>query len=155
MNYSIGYPFPDKIEKKIEFTRVLDIERKKLFNIMADVNNYPNIFPNNVLSADIISQSKNTIFAKEKFIERGITTNFVVKHEIFPYEKHIVTIMDGDATNSTVIATFEDFNSSTKLTIEINMNLRGILIIFGFIPQDQLEHAINTVIFGFVDFANK
>ncbi len=153
MNYSIGNLFPDKIEKNIEITQILDIERKKLFDAMTDLKNYPTIFPNNVLSVTIINQSKNVIFAEEQFIERGITANLVVKHTIFPYEKHIITIMDGDAKNSTVTVTFEDLGSSTKLTVQGKMNLKGILILFGVIPEQQFAHAINTVISGFVDYA--
>jgi len=156
MNSYIGNPIiPEKIEKKIQVTHILDIERKKLFDTMADLENYPTIFPNNVLSVNIINQSKSVIFTEEKFSEAGISINVVVKHTIFPHEKHIVAIMDGDAQNTTVAITFEDLDSSTKLNVEINMSLKGILIPFGFLPQNNLESAINTVIFGFADYAKK
>jgi len=120
---------------------------------MADIEKYPTIFPNNVLSVNIINQSKSVIFAEEKFSELGISSNVIVKHTIFPYEKHLVTIIDGDAQNTNIIITFEDLDSSTKLTVEINMTFKGILIPFGLLPQDQFEHAVNTVISGFVDYA--
>ncbi len=156
MNSYIGNPIiPEKIEKKIQVTHILDIERKKLFDTMADLENYPTIFPNNILSVNIINQSENIIFAEEKLSEAGITTKIIVKHTILPYEKHIVTIMDGDAQNTTIIITFEDFNLSTKLNVKTNMSLKGILIPFGFLPQNNLESAINTVIFGFADYAKK
>jgi len=154
MNYYIGNPvLPEKIEKNLETTYILDIERKKLFDTMADLKNYPTIFPNNVLLVNIINQSENIIFAEEKLSEAGITTKIIVKHTIFPYEKHIVTIMDGDAQNTTIITTFEDFNSSTKLNVKTNMSLKGILIPFGLLPQNNLENVIDTIIFGFEDYA--
>ena len=155
-DYSKQDPFiTEKIEKKIEITRVVNIEREKLFDSMTDLKNYPTILPNNVLSVNIINQSESVIFAEEKFIEGGIIINVVAKHTIFPYDKHIVTIMNGDAQNTTVTTTFEDLDSSTKLTVELKMNLKGFLIPLGLLPQDQFEHAINTVISGFEDYAKK
>ena len=35
------------------------------------------------------------------------------------------------------------------------MELRGVLAPFGFIPENQIQNAMNTVISGFVDYTNK
>jgi len=37
----------------------------------------------------------------------------------------------------------------------MEIDLKGILIPFGFLPQNQFENAMNTVISGFVDYTNK
>jgi len=156
MNYSIGNPiFPEKIEKEIEFTRIVNVDKLALFETMADIRNYPKIFPNNVISVNIINQSENVIFAKEIVSEAGITTDIVTKHVLFPHDKLIVTVVDGDAKNSTITIMFDELNSSTKLTTKIEMELRGILMFFGFLPQNQFQSAMNTVISGFVDYTNK
>ena len=76
MNYSIENPiFPEKVEKKIGFTRIVNVDKLALFETMADIRNYPKILPNNVISVNIINQSENVIFAKETISERGITTD--------------------------------------------------------------------------------
>ena len=156
MNYSIGNPiFPEKIEKEIEFTRVVNVDKLALFETMADISNYPKIFPNNIISIIIINQSENVIFAKETISELGITTDIIAKHMLFPPDKHIVTIVDGDAKNSTITIMLHELNSSTKLTTKIELELRGVLIPFGFLPQNQFEHAMITVISQFVDYTNK
>jgi len=156
MNYSIGNPiFPEKIEKEIEFTRIVNVDKLALFETMADIRNYPKIFPNNVISVNIINQSENVIFAKETVSEAGITTDIVTKHVLFPPDKLIVTVVDGSAKNSTITIMFDELNSSTKLTTKIEMELRGILMFFGFLPQNQFQSAMNTVISGFVDYTNK
>lgn len=156
LNYSIGNPiFPQKIEKEIEFTRIVKVDRMKLFESMAGIENYPKIFPNNVLSVNIINQSENVIFAKETVSEAGITADIITKHMLFPPDKHIVTVVDGDAKNTTITATFDELDSSTKLTIKMEMDLKGFLLPFGFLPENQFESAMNTIISGFVDYANK
>jgi len=156
INYSIGNPiFPEKVEKEIEFTRVVNVDKLALFETMADIHNYPKIFPNNVISVNIINQSENIIFAKETVSEAGITADIIAKHMLFPPDKHIVTVVDGDAKNTTITIMFDEFDSSTKLTIKMEMDLKGVLIPFGFLPQNQFQSAMNTVISGFVDYTNK
>ena len=156
INYSIGNPiFPEKVEKEIEFTRVVNVDKLALFETMADIHNYPKIFPNNVISVNIINQSENIIFAKETVSEAGITADIIAKHILFPPDKHIVTVVDGDAKNTTITIILDELDSSTKLTIKMEMELRGILIPFGFLPQNQFQSAMNTVISGFVDYTNK
>jgi len=156
INYSIGNPiFPEKVEKEIEFTRVVNVDKLALFETMADIHNYPKIFPNNVISVNIINQSENIIFTKETVSEAGITADIIAKHMLFPPDKHIVTVVDGDAKNTTITIMFDELDSSTKLTTKIEMELRGILIPFGFLPQNQFQSAMNTVISGFVDYTNK
>jgi len=147
--------FPEKIEKEIEFTRVVNVDKLALFETMADIQNYPKILPNNIISIIIINQSENVIFAKETVSERGITTDIIAKHVLFPPDKHIVTIVDGDAKNSTITIMLDELNSSTKITAKMEMEFRGVLIPFGFLPQNQFESALNTVISGFVDYTNK
>jgi len=147
--------FPEKIEKEIEFTRVVNVDKLALFETMADIHNYPKILPNNIISIIIINQSENVIFAKETISELGITIDIIAKHMLFPPDKHIVTIIDGDAKNSTITIMLDELNSSTKLTTKIEMELRGVLAPFGFIPENQIQNAMNTVISGFVDYTNK
>ena len=74
---------------------------------------------------------------------------------LFPPEKHIVTVVDGDAKNTSITIILDELDSSTKLTIKIKMELRGVLIPFAFLPQNNIESAMNTVISGFVDYTNK
>ena len=153
---NIGNPiFPEKVEKEIEFKRIVNVDKLALFETMADIHNYPKIFPNNIISIIIINQSENVIFAKETISERGITTDIIAKHMLFPPDKHIVTIVDGDAKNSTITIMLDELNSSTKLTTKIEMELRGVLIPFGLLPHNQFQSAMNTVISGFVDYTNK
>ena len=155
-SYSFGnIVFPQKIEKEIEFTRILNVDRMKLYKSMANISNYPEIFPNNVLSVNIINQSENVIFATETISEAGIKSNLMVKHMLIPPDKHIITIVEGDAKNTTITTIFDEVGSTTKLTIKMEIELKGILIPFGFLPANQFEHAMNTVISGFVDYTNR
>ena len=153
MNYYIGNPLlPEKIVTKSSFEKIVDVDKKELFNVMADVEKYPVILPKNYLFVRIINQTGNIIFAEEEIVEKGIKVKLIVKHTIYPYEKHILEVVSGDAESTVITETFEETNRSTKLSTDMEMHLRGILVPFGFLAQNNLEHAMNIVIDSFVEY---
>ena len=150
-----NYIIPDKIEKEFEFTKISQIERKIIFETMANPENFPKILSNNVLSVKIINQTGNEIIAEEEISEAGISTKILVKHVIIPYEKHIIEILEGDAQGTTITISFESENSTTIIKSKIKMKVKGILLPFGFLPENNLKSAWNSVISGFEDYVEK
>ena len=137
------------IEKN--FVKIVNIEKKQLFDSMADVQNYPDIFPENFLSVIINEQYSNVLVAKETIHENGITTTLTVRHTITPYENQILEILDGDAKGTKITIIFEDIDSNTKISIKAEIHLTGLLIPFAYIPDSNLNHAVDTVIESFVN----
>jgi hypothetical protein len=153
MNYDIGNPLlSEKTVIKISFSRIIDIDKKEIFDVMANIEKYPTILPKNYVSVIIINQTNNTIFAEEEIMEKGIKTKLLVKHTIFPYEKHVLEVLSGDAENTIITEIYEDVNSSVRLTTDAEIHLQGILVPFGFLAQNNLEHAMNTAIDIFVEY---
>lgn len=154
MNYQIGNPLlPEQTVTRVSFAKVVDVNKEKIFNVMASIEDYPKILPKNYVSVSIINRTDNTVYAEEEVTERGIKTKLLVKHSIFPYEKHILEVVSGDAQGTIITETYEEIGSSTKLTTDIEMHLRGILMSFSFLAQSNLEHAMDTVITSFVEYA--
>ena len=65
----------------------------------------------------------------------------MINHDFFPYEKQILTVIDGDAKNTVISQTFQNQGNSTKIITDIEIKLSGVLTPFGFIPQHNFEHA--------------
>lgn len=82
-------------------------------------------------------------------MEKGIKTTLLVKHDLFPYDEQILTIIDGDAKNTTIHQKFQNQGNSTKLITDVKIELSGILTPFQFIPERHFSHAIGTVISAF------
>ncbi|KAF6245756.1 SRPBCC family protein [Nitrosopumilus sp. b2] len=144
------------LPKKItdfEISRVVDVPNNRIFNVMADVENFPNILPKNILSVNILNKTENVIIAEEEFSEAGIKTKLVVKHTIDPYSKHTIEIIDGDAKGTIIIQSFEPIDSQTKLTTNVHLDLHGITSVVSFLPESNLVHALNTVISHFVEYS--
>jgi ribosome-associated toxin RatA of RatAB toxin-antitoxin module len=143
---------PKKITE-FETSRLVDIPINRIFDVMADIENFPNILPKNILYVHIQNQSNNEIISEEKLSERGIQTKLLVKHTLKPYSEHIIEILEGDAKGTIITQSFESINSKTKLTTHVNLNLKGISSVIAFLPEANLVHAINTIISHFVDYS--
>ena len=139
--------------KDIDFTKQIDLEYKKAYDVMTDVVNYPKILPTNILHVNIINQTKNSIFAEEEISELGIRSTFLVKHNFIPYETHTIEIMSGDAKGTILTQLFLENGTSTIIKNNIKLNLKGILYPLGLIPKNNLEHAMDSAITSFVNYA--
>tara|TARA_B100001013_G_C24619645_1_gene446688 strand:- start:1391 stop:2755 length:1365 start_codon:yes stop_codon:yes gene_type:complete len=142
-----------KLIDEISLTKIVEIDREKIFKIMADVNKYPYVLPKNIISVKILEQNDSTIIAEEEIIEQGIRTKLLVKHTFIPYDKQIIEILDGDAKGTKIIATFVQLENSTEITTNVDFQLHGILSPFGFLAHGNINSAMNTIILTFIDYA--
>ena len=147
--------YPDRKVEKITFVNKFEISKEKIFESITDISTYPYVLPRNVISVNILEQSENEIVAEEKFIELGIKVNLKVKHTILPYEQHIIEIIEGDASGTKIIQTFEEENNLTIITTDVDLNLKGLLSPFGFLPRGNMESAINTALSSFVEYSQR
>jgi len=142
-----------KLIKEISFVKIVDLNKQEIFDVMADIENYPRVFPRNVISVNILEQTENELLVEEKITEIGIVSKLLVKHTLLPYEQHIIEIIDGDAQGTKIIQKFEEIDNKTKLSTFAEFKFDGVLIPFHFIPETQLIHAMDTMISNFVNYA--
>lgn len=144
------------IERSLEFQTIIDVEKKNLFDVMANVENYPLILPNSYVSVQILDKTDNSIISLETVKEAGIQTTFKVKHDFIQYDSHQITILDGDAKDSSIILWFNDYDiNKTRILVKSDLKLKGIMIPFGIIPDENIHHAFNTVLNGFTEYLEK
>jgi len=147
-----GKPLP---LSKIKNTLLVEVEQEKIFQLMADVEKYPLVLPNNVISVDIVNQYNNTIIAYEELTEVGVKINLKVKHTLYPFNKHTIEILEGDAKNTNITLTFVPEGSSTWITTEGDVQLHGILTPFSFLSGSSVSHALDTAIVSFEKYSHE
>jgi ribosome-associated toxin RatA of RatAB toxin-antitoxin module len=140
--------------REISFVKTVDVDRISLFELMADVAKYPEIFPDNISSIIVQSKDKNKIIAIESLVEAGISTSLTAEHNLIPYSEHSIEILDGDAKDTKIIILFAGNESHTTLTVKINLHVKGILAPFAYLPSSNYESAFNTVLDSFVKYLN-
>ena len=138
----------NEIETESEF----NVDRKMLFNVMANVANYNTVLPGNVYSVEIVEEESNMIIAKEVLAERGIKTTVIAKHTLIPYNEHTIEILDGDAKGTKIIQTFTGDEELTKISTKVELKLKGILKPFYYLPKSNFEHAITSVNSSFAEY---
>jgi ribosome-associated toxin RatA of RatAB toxin-antitoxin module len=138
-----------------EIRSIIDVDKKTLFDLMANIEIYPNILSKNISNIHILNQTDNEIIAEEEFKELGIKTKLIVKHTLTPYDKHVMEVIDGDAKGTIITQLFNDFESGTELTTQVHLNLIGANSIISYLPKSNLIHATNTVISSFVEYSKR
>ena len=154
--FSIIFPniYNDSVVKLLHFSET-DLDKKLVFETFTDVENYPKIFPKNIISIKIINQTDTKIIAEEVIMEKGIRAKFLVQHEIEPYSLHRIKILEGDAKNTTITQYFGNPMSGTGTGIETEIELRfsGILSPLVLVPKNNMIHAGDTITNTFLDYA--
>ena len=111
IEHTITFPQP---VTELQITKIVDVNQEKAFLIMTDVKNYPKILPKNIVSVNIINRVDNTVLAEYELIEHGIRTKLLAEHTMYPYDKHILEIMDGDAKGTKLIQDFTTVNTEKQ-----------------------------------------
>ena len=157
--------FPQPVTE-LQITKIVDVNQEEAFLIMTDVKNYPKILPRNIISVNIINQIDNSVLAEYEVIEHGIRTKLLANHTMYPYDKHIIEIMDGDAKGTKLMQDFTTFNTEieklpecdqsfdecTKIDSRVELDLKGLLSPFSYLPKGNLDHASDTVISSFTNY---
>ena len=144
--------------KRISFENIIDtVSHASMYEVITDVENYPKVLPENILSVKILDRTNNSITAEEKIREHIIQSTLTVKHSFVPMEKHTIEILDGDAKGTIITQNFEIFQpeGSLKITTDVELDLKGIFSFVGFLPTSSIQHAVDTTIDEFAIFAAK
>ena len=149
-------PTPTWVLEKLtflEFEKTLEIEQEKLFLTMSDLESYPKILPKTFVSVNILEINENIIITEEEIQEKGIRTKFLVKHTLIPNDEHIFEILEGDAKGTKIHQFFSSNGNFTNLKTTVDINFEGILTPFSYLPKNNVQHAMDTVITAFYDYS--
>jgi len=109
-----------QVVNKYQIEKEFQVDKKKIFDVLADVQNYPKVFPKFVKSVKILNQTDDLVFTEETISYEGITRVIEMKHEIKPYEYHKVTALSGEFKNSSFMIQFNLKDPRvTKINTEI------------------------------------
>jgi len=148
----------EEIIRHFMFTREVDINQNEIFNVISDLENYPNVLPNNILDVRILNQTAPIIgnqitFAEIDVKEAGVVLTLTIEFIIHPSDEIIIQVYGGDTDGTTITQRFETTSSGTLITNDVLIRVKGILSPFGFLPQYNFEHALNTIFDEFIDYA--
>ncbi|MDG7050538.1 MAG: SRPBCC family protein [Nitrososphaerota archaeon] len=140
---------------KIVIERIIHSERQRVFDIVANYENFQNILPKYFPSVRVRSVRENIAIVEEHLRlgdkELVMTTKHVTKYP----ESHDVFVLGGDAKGSHISETYEKIPEGTKLTVIADIKLKGMMKIAGLFAKSKIQSEFSKVIDEFCVIAEK
>jgi|TARA_B100000959_G_C14813065_1_gene554650 ribosome-associated toxin RatA of RatAB toxin-antitoxin module len=138
---------------KFEFTTIVDIDRDLIFEISTKYENFTKILPNYFKKLEILEKNEKNTKIYETINFLGRTTTVLTEHVVIKPDRHIVTMLDGQAKGSSFDEMYEKIGSQTKITVKVNFILHGSLKLLGFFAKEKIKTQMSIVMNEFVDYA--
>ena len=138
---------------KFSFTKIVNVDRDKIFNVITDFENLAKIFPKYFKSLKIISKSGNITKLEEELEFLGKKLNVTVDHIVEEQDKHTVIMLDGPGKNTKFEEIFEKMPEGTKITVDVDLVLNGKFKVMGFFAKKQIKNKMSQALDEFAEVA--
>ncbi|NOS61654.1 MAG: polyketide cyclase [Nitrosarchaeum sp.] len=138
---------------KIIFEKIIKANRKKVFELTTNYENFQKILPQYYPSIRIISVRGNVSVVEEHLQIAGRELVMMAKHVIDEPILHEIFIIGGDAKGTHIIKRYESIPHGTKLTLEIDWKLKGMMKISNFFGKNKVLNDYSKIIDEFAVIA--
>jgi ribosome-associated toxin RatA of RatAB toxin-antitoxin module len=138
---------------KIVYEKIIKADRKKVFELATNYENFQKILPQYFPSVRIISVRGNVSIVEEHLRIAGQELVMMAKHVIDEPTLHEIFIIGGDAKGTQIVNRYEQMPHGTKLTLESNWKLKGLMKIRNFFGNDKISDEYSKIIDDFIVIA--
>ena len=137
---------------KFNLIQKSNLDRDLIFKISTDVENFHKVMPEYFKSLKIISNSSSEKIVLESIAFVGRQIEIKTKHVIIQPNLHEVFILTGPAKGTSFIETYVPSSVGTDISIEVDLQLTGILKLIPFL-KIFLVKKMNNVMSEFITCA--
>ena len=138
---------------KIHFEKIVKAERSKVFDITTNYEQFQKTLPKYFPSIRIRSTRGNTAVIEEHIRIAGREFVMMTKHVTKYPEIHEVFVIGGDAKGSHIVERYESIQGDTKITVDANLKLTGLLKIAALFGKDKIKKSFTKIIDEFAKIA--
>ena len=138
---------------KIIFEKIIKADRKKVFELTTNYENFQKILPQYYPSIRVISVRGNVSVVEEHLRIAGQELVMMAKHVINEPILHEIFIIGGDAKGTHIIKRYESVLHGTKLTLEIDWKLKGMMKISNLFGKNKVLNDYSKIIDEFAVIA--
>ena len=131
---------------KTVFEKIVKADRKKIFELATNYENFQKIIPQYYPSVRTISVRGNVSVVEEHLRIVGRELVMMVKHVIDEPVLHEIFIIGGDAKGSHIITRYETISHGTKMTLEVDWKLKGIMKLSDFFGKPKISDEYSKII---------
>lgn len=140
---------------KITFEKIVKAERNKVFDIVANFEDFQNTLPQYFPSIRVRSKRDDTAVVEEHIRVVGRELVMMTKHITKYPELHEVFVIGGDAKGSHILEKYESIPEGTKITVNANLKLKGHLRFVGFFAKAKTKKSFVKIIDEFAKIAEQ
>jgi coenzyme Q-binding protein COQ10 len=139
---------------KIILEKIIKADRKKVFDLTTNYENFQKILPQYYPSIRIISVRGNVSVVEEHLRIGGRELVMMIKHVIDEPILHEIFVIGGDAKGTHITMRYESIPYGTKLILEVDWKLKGMmkLSLFG---QNKVLNEYSKIIDEFTVLAER
>jgi len=131
---------------KIIFEKIIKADRKKVFEITSNYENFQKILPHHYPSVRTISVRGNVSVVEEHMRIGGKEFVMMAKHVIDEPVLHEIFIIGGDAKGTHITNRYEHIPNGTKLMIEVDWKLKGMMRLNAFFGTNNLLKEYSEIV---------
>jgi len=138
---------------KIHFEKIVKAERSRVFDIVANYKEFQKTLPEYFTSIRVRSSRDNVAVVEEHVRISGKELVMLTKHVTQYPEIHEVFVIGGDAKGSHIVEKYESVDDGTKITVDADIKLKGVLKIVGFFGKGKIMKGFVKIIDEFAKIA--
>ena len=138
---------------KIHFEKIVKAERNRVFDIVANYEEFQKTLPEYFTSIRVRSSRDNVAVVEEHVRISGKKLVMLTKHVTQYPEIHEVFVIGGDAKGSHIVEKYESVDDGTKITVDADIKLKGVLKIVGFFWKGKIMKGFAKIIDEFAKIA--
>lgn len=138
---------------KIHFEKIVNADRNKVFDIAANFEEFQKTLPEYFTSIRVRSSRDNVSVVEEHVKISGKELVMMTKHVTKYPEIHEVFVIGGDAKGSHIVEKYESVGAGTKITVNADIKLKGMLKIAGFFGKGKITKGFITIMDEFAKIA--
>ncbi len=140
---------------KFSFEKIVKADRKKVFDVVANYEEFQKTLPQYFPSVRIRSKRGNTAVVEEHLKFYGKELVMMTKHVTKYPEIHEVFVIGGDAKGSHFYEKYESVPEGTKISVDVDLKLTGILKIAAFFGKEKIAIGFSKIMDEFAKIAEK
>ena len=138
---------------KIHFEKIVKAERNRVFDVAANYEEFEKTLPQYFPSIRVRSQRDNVAVVEEHLRVAGKELVMMTKHVTTYPELHEVYVIGGDAKGSKIIEKYEIVPEGTKITVDADIKLKGVMKIAGLFGKKKILNSFSKIMDEFAKIA--
>jgi coenzyme Q-binding protein COQ10 len=137
---------------KFSLEKLIHSERKTVFDIFSNFENYQKLFPEHFPSIRVISSRENISVVEEHMMLGNKELLIMAKH-VSEFPVHEIFVIGGDIKGTHIKEQFIDHADGTKILVDVDFKFKGIMKISRLFGKDKIEENYSKILDAFVKTA--